>query len=109
MKQVSPEQPSDEDQAEFHLKLFVAEGEPNSTIAQENLRRLQEARFQGPLVVEIVDVLENYQAALDARVLVTPCLVLHSPQPRVIVVGTLKDREKVIAALGLVEQKGCSE
>jgi len=102
LAQASTERP------ECHLKLFISAGEPNSVIAQDNLRQLQQSRFHCKIVVEIVNVLENYQAALDHRVLVTPCLVLHSPSPRVMIAGTLRDRTKVIAALRLIEQE-CSE
>ena len=90
---------------QLQLTLFVAEGEPNSIMAQANLEKLQRGEYECDLAVEIVNVLENYQAALEHRVLVTPCLVLHAPAPRVMVVGTLSDREKVIVALRLVEQE----
>jgi len=102
---ITPMTPEPERRPKLQLKLFIAEGEANSTIALANLEELRRVEFQSDLVVEIVNVLEDYQAALEHRVLVTPCLVLHAPPPRVMVVGTLSDREKVILALRLVEQE----
>jgi len=46
-------------------------------------------------------VLEDFQMALENNVLVTPCLILASPLPKVTVFGNLSDTEKVIAALRL--------
>jgi len=105
MSHAEPVAQANEKRPAIHLKLFVAEGEPNSTIAQANLRKLQRVNFQFDLAVEIVNVLDDYQAALEHRVLVTPCLVLHTPLPRVMIVGTLSDQEKVIGALRLIEQE----
>lgn len=106
MSEVATEPPTDDARPKCYLKLFVADGEPNSAIACTNLKRLQGGNFDCELVVDVVDVLENYQAALNAHVLVTPCLVMQSPTNRVVVVGTLSDRQKVISAIGLVEQAG---
>jgi hypothetical protein len=47
----------------------------------------------------VVDVLDDYQAALDHGVLVTPCLVLLDRDPLVTIVGTLKDDAAVREAM----------
>lgn len=87
--------------ATYHFCLFVAGDEPNSKLARENLLRLCDQHLHGNHRVEVVDVLENFQAALDNNVLITPTLLVTSPQPPVMVVGTLSDTEKVLAALRL--------
>lgn len=82
-----------------NLLLFLADGEPHSLAARENLAKLMEKKLDCELVVEYVDVLKDYRSALEHRVLVTPCLVLIDPPPTVMVAGTLKDLEKVLTAL----------
>jgi KaiB domain len=79
--------------------LFVAGEEANSLAALHNVQRLREAAPDCDLHLEVVNVLEQYQRALDLNVLVTPCLLLVEPKPRVMVVGTLNDVEKVRSAL----------
>jgi len=85
----------------YRLCLFVAGGEPNSKLARENLTKLCEKCLKGYYELEVVDVLENFQAALENNVLITPTLLLTAPTPPVMVVGTLSDTEKVLAALRL--------
>jgi hypothetical protein len=82
--------------------LFIAEGEPNSLIAQENLKKICDAHSKYECHIQLVNVLENYLTAQEYNVLVTPCLVLLRPLPRVSIVGTLKDSAKVCAALRLI-------
>jgi circadian clock protein KaiB len=77
--------------ANYHFRLFVAGDEPNSKLARENLTKLCRQHLKGDYELEVVDVLEDFQAALENNVLITPTLV----------VGTLSDTEKVLAALGL--------
>lgn len=85
--------------------LFVAGGEPNSTRARENLEPLQRAAGPG-CAVEVVDVLEDFQRALEHDVLVTPSLIQLEPGPRRTVLGCLSDAERVAAALGLQLERG---
>jgi circadian clock protein KaiB len=85
----------------YILRLFMADNEPNSKQALENLKRLQETHLKMPHKKEIVDVMEDFQTALENNVLVTPCLILASPLPRVTIFGNLSDKERVLAALRL--------
>ena len=87
-------------QLRLRMILFVAGREPNSELARENLARIGAGRDER-WDVEIVDVLEDYEKALGYNILVTPCLVVLEPEPRVTIVGTLRDRAKVKAALRL--------
>ncbi|MDH5695457.1 MAG: circadian clock KaiB family protein [Dehalococcoidia bacterium] len=85
----------------YILRLFMADNEPNSKQARENLEQLQETYLKMPHKKEIVDVLEDFQTALEENVLVTPCLILVSPLPKATIFGNLSDTEKVLAALRL--------
>ena len=89
----------------YRLRLFVAGDEPNSKRARENLAQICEQHLAGRYETEIVDVLDDFEAALKSSVLVTPALVLVAPAPTVTIVGNLSDRKKVLAALRLAEDE----
>ena len=81
--------------------LFVADDERNSRLARENLARLCECDLQACCNVQIVDVLENFAAALEHKVLLTPCLLWVEPPPGAMIIGNLSDLERVRSALHL--------
>jgi len=85
----------------YTLRLFMADDESNSKQALENLKRLQETHLKIAHKKEIIDVLEDFQTALENNVMVTPCLILVSPLPKVTIFGNLSDTERVLAALRL--------
>jgi circadian clock protein KaiB len=85
----------------FRLMLFLADNEPNSKLARDNLARFCQDELGDRYEVKIVDVLEDYEAAMEHHVLITPCLVILAPAPRVAIAGTLQDTARVRAAFGL--------
>ena len=72
---------------------------PRSAVAIANLRRICEEELEGRYELEIIDVLEQPQAAEDARVLATPTLIKRLPPPLRRVIGDLSDKEKVLLGL----------
>lgn len=90
------------DTTRMELRLYVAAGAPNSTLAEMNLRNLlKECDVECSL--EIIDCLSQPLRALGDGVLVTPTLVKLYPLPEQTVIGTLSDAVKLAAALGLQE------
>jgi circadian clock protein KaiB len=85
----------------YRLRLFVAGDAPNGVLARDNLAKLCAEHLAGRHELVVHDVLQDFRAALEHRVLVTPTLLLVDPPPRVMVVGTLADTPKVLAALRL--------
>ena len=80
------------------LRLFVVGDEPHSRRARKNLERiLGETPVAGAL--EIVDVLKDYQAALDETVLIAPTLIVTTADSRITISGDMSDPDKVKAAL----------
>ena len=91
-----------QEQADHYLlRLFVVGNGPNSKQALANLQSLCRAHLQGRYTIETVDVLKNFQAAVRDNILITPALIQITPLPRVIVLGNLSDRQKVLLALRL--------
>lgn len=76
---------------QIEARLFIAGDSINSRIARENLKRLQESLKGVSFQLEIVDVQENVQEALDNGVFLTPALQILKPEPSALVFGNLKD------------------
>ena len=83
------------------FKLFVAGGETHSRTALENLRVICDAYLPGCHEIEVVDVLEYANMALECKIFVTPALIKLSPGIQCTIYGNLSEKEKVIQALGL--------
>ncbi len=95
--------PSDREKPFYRLCLFVAGNELNSVKARTVLVRLCERYLQNCSELVVVDVLEDYQAAIDRQVMVVPTLIVESPPPTRTIVGSLSDESQVLATLGLLE------
>lgn len=85
----------------YRFLLFVAGDEPNSQRAKAALARLCEEHLKDRCETRIVDVFEDYQAAIDHGVIVVPTLIVESPPPARTIMGSLENEGKVLAALGL--------
>ena len=86
--------------ARLQLRLYVAGGAPNSTLAESNLTSLLESNGIVDYDLEIIDCIKDPRRALGDGVLVTPTLVRFAPPPPQTIVGTLSDAARVGAALG---------
>jgi circadian clock protein KaiB len=85
----------------YLLRLFVVGDGPNSKLAASNLRSLCREHLDGRCTIETIDVEKDFEAALTNNILVTPALVLVAPLPKVVILGNLSDRQKVLLALRL--------
>ncbi len=86
----------------YILKLYIAGGEQHSQSARENLKSICDEYLKERHKVTEIDVLTDFASALRDKIFVTPALILESPEPRVMIVGSLGNREKVVSALRLV-------
>jgi hypothetical protein len=81
--------------------LFVVANDPNSVLAEENLRHIcAEYLRGGDCAITIVDILTEFQTALDHDVLVTPTLIVDGPRGRSTVLGNLSDIDRIVLTLG---------
>lgn len=83
------------------LRLYVAGGAPNSVKAIANLQAICEQHLKKSYRLELIDVCEYPQRALDDGVLVTPSLTKVLPGPAATVIGNLSDTGSVLAALSV--------
>lgn len=87
----------------YRLRLFVAGDELYSLRARMTLERLRDEYLRGRCELQVVDVFEDYQTAIDQHVVVVPTLIVESPPPRRIIVGSLVDAAKLPTALGITD------
>ena len=85
----------------YILKLYVSGSSPRAQAAIANLQRICEQDLAGRYTLEIVDVLENPDAAEKDKILATPTLVKQLPPPLRRVIGDLSDKDKVLLGLEL--------
>lgn len=84
------------------LRLFMAGNGLNSRTALANLQSICKEYLNGESTIETIDVVKDFEAAIRDNILVTPALLMVTPRPKVMVLGNLSDRPKVLAALRLL-------
>jgi circadian clock protein KaiB len=85
----------------YEMRLFVAGGEANSVIARKNIDEICAAHLKGNFSLQVIDVFENFSAAIDENILVTPALIIDKPK-KARIYGNLQDRQKVLSVLELL-------
>jgi circadian clock protein KaiB len=85
------------------LKLYVTgHHSERSSRAISNWRKFCDEEMSSVnCVLEIIDSLENPQAAEDAKIFATPTLVKHEPPPPRRIIGDLADRSQVLRMLNI--------
>ncbi len=84
--------------------LFVAGDKLNSVSARQNLERICQTHFARQHKIIIIDILQNFQSALDNNILASPALIASLAQGGITIIGELSDTQKVLAALGVAEK-----
>ncbi len=87
--------------SEYRMWLFVTGDEANSRMARRNLCALCDTLLAGRHQLELVDVLQDSESAMEHRILVTPTLLVRKGGQEFRVLGNLSNRDKLLAALGL--------
>jgi circadian clock protein KaiB len=93
-----------EGEGRVRLRLYVSDWTPNSLAAFANAGEILRERLKGRYSLEVIDIRENPQVSIEAGIVMTPLLERFFPDPRQKrrkVIGTLSNREKVLAGLGL--------
>ena len=88
----------------YFFVLFVIKDAENSKRAQTNLERLCEKWLAGKYQIDVVDVVDDFQSALDYNILLTPSVVVKHPEPQLTIHGDLSDPQNFIDALNLDQE-----
>ncbi|MBQ2263010.1 MAG: hypothetical protein II336_16815 [Loktanella sp.] len=81
------------------FRLFVSGYLPNSAQAITNLKNFCEAHPSEQYNVDVVDIFENPDAALEANVFMTPQLVVLSGSRKHVLIGDLSDTSRLAQLL----------
>jgi circadian clock protein KaiB len=87
--------------ARVQLRLYVAGMSPKSTRAIEDLHRLCEEHLAGRCDVEIIDIYQQPERAVEAQIVAVPTLVRTVPAPTRRLIGKLTESKTVLKHLGL--------
>ena len=84
------------------FQLFVSGMSANSMQAITNINSLFNKYIPKLYELEIIDIYKNPECALPNQIVFSPSLVRQSPLPKVTLIGTFSDTEKVIKSLGFI-------
>ena len=89
--------------AEDHyvLRLYVTGMTQRSTEAFSTIKAICEERLQGRYELEVIDIYQHPQLAIDEQIIAVPTLVKKLPAPLRRLVGDLSNRERVLLGLDL--------
>jgi len=85
----------------FEFRLYVATDAQNSVQAINNLRAFCHTYLPERHEIEVVDVYKEPRQALADGIFMTPTLLKLAPLPTQRIVGTLKQTQTVLNALGI--------
>ena len=83
----------------YRLHLYVTGASSLSRQAIANVKQLCEQYLRGRYELEVIDLYQQPQAAVQAQVLVAPTLVKSFPLPVRRLIGTLSDQRDVLRVL----------
>ncbi|MCO0614922.1 circadian clock KaiB family protein [Lutimaribacter sp. EGI FJ00015] len=81
------------------FRLYVAGHLPNSSRAVSNLRAFCETQLSSGYSIDVLDVLENPDAALSESIFMTPQLVVQSGTGKHVLIGDLSDASRLAQLL----------
>lgn len=92
----------DAGEEKFVLRLFVAGILPNSAHAIINCKAICEKHLKGRYELEVIDIYQQPDLALEENIIAIPVLIRKSPLPEERVIGDLSDTKKVLKGLRIV-------
>jgi circadian clock protein KaiB len=96
-----PDDITHEEEDDWHLRLYVADGSPKSLRALTNLKTLCEEHLAGRYEIEVIDLVEQPSLARRDDILAIPTLVRRLPGPLRKIIGDLSNTERVLVGLRL--------
>jgi circadian clock protein KaiB len=85
----------------YVLRLYVTGMTPRSTEAFAAIKAICEERLQGRYDLEVIDIYQHPQLAIDEQIIAVPTLVKKLPEPLRRLVGDLSNVERVLLGLDL--------
>lgn len=90
----------------YILRLYVTGMTSRSSRAVSNLKAICEEYLEGRYDLEVIDIYQHPQRAVDDQVIAAPTLVKQLPAPLRRLIGDLTDTDRVMIGLDLVHDGG---
>ncbi|HSW22861.1 MAG TPA: circadian clock KaiB family protein [Burkholderiaceae bacterium] len=91
----------DESTQRYVLRLFVSGMTPRSTAALAAIKALCEHELQGRYELDVVDIYQHPELAVQEQIVAVPTLVRHLPEPLRRIIGDLSDEQRLLMGLDL--------
>ena len=89
----------------YILRLYVTGTTPQSVRAIANIKKLCEIYLKGCYELDVVDLYQQPQLAQGEQIIAAPTLIKKSPLPQRRIIGDMSKSQRVLAGLGLQQQK----
>jgi circadian clock protein KaiB len=86
----------------WQLRLYVAGQTPKSVTAFVNLKKICEEYLNGQYQIEIIDLTQHPELAIEDSILALPTLVRKLPEPIKKIIGDLSNTERVLVGLQIL-------
>jgi circadian clock protein KaiB len=90
----------------FSLRLYISGSTPRSARAVTNIRSICEEHLAGRYDLEVIDIYQQPEHAVQAQVIAAPTLIKRLPLPLRRFIGNLSDRKKLLVALNITGDPG---
>lgn len=90
-----------QDSSRYVLRLYVAGTTPRSLRAVQSTKRICDEQLRGRYDLEIIDVYQQADMAVEDQIVAVPTLVKFAPGPLKRLVGDLSNEQQVLSGLGL--------
>ncbi len=91
----------EQESEKYLLQLYITGATPRSCQAVANLRKFCEENLEGFYQLEVVDIYQHLELALEEQIIAAPTLIKKLPIPRKVMVGDLSNQELVRRCLGI--------
>lgn len=85
----------------YILRLFITGATSRSVLAIKNLKQICEEYLKGRYELEVIDLYQNPDLALNEQIIAAPTLIKKLPLPFRRIIGDMSDMEKVLLGLDL--------
>ena len=89
------------DNEKYVLRLYITGMNPNSRRAVENINKICEEYLKGRYDLEVIDIYQQPDQAVDSQIIAAPTLIKYAPLPTRKLIGDLSNLSKVLIGLDL--------
>jgi circadian clock protein KaiB len=88
-----------DEECKYVLHLYITGATPNSTRAVTNLTMICEEHLKGKYSLEVIDVYQQGEIAIQKQIIALPLLIKKLPLPERRLIGDMSDIRKVLKGL----------